>query len=215
VAARSLSDTQATCAATAPQQGEPFLAALEVDRAVPPSGNLQIGSQQVWLGPALAGRKVTLWIDEASLHVLLDGTRLKTLPSRLGITELARLAADGARPAGPSPLPSGPGTAIEVERMVNGHVLASLAGSQVNVGYELAGQQVTLRMDGTQMAVLSHDGTLQRTVPARSPVPSGHACAAPGAPQSARRGPPGHWWCSGGSRSAARSWLPRRESTSG
>ena len=32
---------------------------------------------------------------------------VKTLPSRLGITELARLAADGARPAGPSPLRAG------------------------------------------------------------------------------------------------------------
>jgi hypothetical protein len=67
--------------------------ALEVDKTVPPSGNLQIGRQQIWLGPALAGRTITIWADETSLHVLLDGTRLKTLPSRLGVTELARLAA--------------------------------------------------------------------------------------------------------------------------
>ena len=61
-----------------------------------------------------------MWVDETSLHVLLDGTRLETLPSRLGVTELARLAADGARRAGPSPLsPSGTGKAIEVERTVN------------------------------------------------------------------------------------------------
>jgi hypothetical protein len=101
---------------------------------------LQIGGQQVWLGPALAGRKITIWVDETRLHVLLDGTRLKTLPSRLGITELARLAADGARPAGPSPLPSGTGLAIEVERIVNAAGLVGLAGGQVNVGYELAGR---------------------------------------------------------------------------
>jgi len=67
-------------------------------------------------------------VDEARLHVLLGGTRLKTLPSRLGVTELARLAADGARPAGPPPLLSGTGTAIEVGRMVNAAGLASLAG---------------------------------------------------------------------------------------
>jgi hypothetical protein len=114
---------------------------------------------------ALAGRTVTIWADEKTLHVLLDGTRLKTLPSRLGITGLARLAADGARPAGPSPLPAGNGMAIEVERMVNGVGLVGLAGAQLNVGYELAGQRVTLRMDGTQMAVISHDGTLLRTLP--------------------------------------------------
>jgi hypothetical protein len=143
--------------------------ALEVDRLVPPSGNLWIGGQQIWLGPALAGRTVTIWADETTLHVLLDGTRIKTLPSRLGIIELARLAADGARPAGPPPVPAGTGTAVEVERIVNGVGLVGLAGAQLNVGYELAGQRVTLRMDGTQMAVISHDGELLRTLPC--PVP--------------------------------------------
>jgi transposase InsO family protein len=151
---------------------EPLPGALEVDRTVPASGNLQIGRQQVWLGPALAGRKITIWVDETRLHVLLDGTRLKTLPSRLGISELARLAADGARPAGPSPLPPpGTGTAVEVERTVNAAGLAGLAGAQVNVGYELAGQRVILRMDGTQMAVISQDGILRRTMPCPVPGP--------------------------------------------
>src|SRR6185437_11425664 len=77
----------------------------------------------------------------------------------------------GARRAGPPPLPSGTGTAIEVERMVNACGLAGLAGGQVNVGYELAGQKVTLRMDGTQMAVLGCDGTLMRTMPCPVPGP--------------------------------------------
>ena len=143
--------------------------AVEADRLVPPSGNLWIGGQQIWLGPALAGRTITIWADEAVLHVLLDGTRLKTLPSRLGVIELARLAADGARPAGPPPIPGGTGTAVEVERMVNGTGLVALAGRQLNVGYELAGQRVTLRMDGTQMAIISHDGELLRILPC--PVP--------------------------------------------
>jgi transposase InsO family protein len=58
--------------------------AVDVDRVVPPSGNLWIGGQQAWLGPALAGRQVTLWVDQTSLHVLLDGTQIKTLPSGLG-----------------------------------------------------------------------------------------------------------------------------------
>jgi hypothetical protein len=138
---------------------------------VPPSGNLWVGGQQIWLGPALAGRQVTIWADETVLHVMLDGTRLKTLPSRLGVIELARLAADGARPAGPTPLHAGTGSAVEVERLVNGTGLVGLAGRQLNVGYELAGQRVTLRMDGTQMAVISHDGVLLRTTPC--PVPTG------------------------------------------
>ena len=158
-------------AALAPdgQQAPPV--AVEADRVVPPSGNLQLGGQQVWLGPALADRKVTIWVDETSLHVLLDGARVKTLPSRLGITELARLAADGARPAGPSPLRAGTGTVVEVERTVNAAGLVGLAGAQFNVGYQLAGQRVVLRMDGTQMAVITGDGELARTMPC--PVPAG------------------------------------------
>ena len=145
--------------------------AVEADRVVPPSGNLQVGGQQVWLGPALADRKVTIWVDETSLHVLLDGARIKTLPSRLGVAELARLASAGARPAGPSPLLAGTGTAVEIERTVNAAGLVGLAGAQVNVGYQLAGQRVTLRMDGTQMMVITSDGELARTMPC--PVPAG------------------------------------------
>jgi hypothetical protein len=143
---------------------EPGLA-LEVDRVVPPSGNMWIGGQQIWLGPALAGRMITIWVDETRLHVLAGGVRLKTLPSRLGVMELARLAAAGARPAGPSPLPTGIGTAVEIERMVNASGLAGLGGVQVSVGFEPAGQRVILRMDGTQMAIISQDGTLLRTLP--------------------------------------------------
>ena len=138
--------------------------ALEADRVVPPSGNLQIGGQQVWLGPALAGRKVTLWADEVSLHVLADGARLKTLPSRLGITELSRPAANGARPAAPCPRPAGNTAVIEVDRTVNASGLVGLAGEQVSAGFQLAGQRVTLRMEGPLMAVIGSDGSLLRTM---------------------------------------------------
>jgi len=155
--------------ALAAAEPEASRVAIEADRLVPPSGNLWIGGQQVWLGPALARRQVTIWVDETTLHVVLDGIRLKTLPSRLGIIELARLAADGARPAGAPPLQAGTGTAVEVQRTVNGAGLVGLAGSQLNVGYQLAGQRVTLRMDGTQMAVIEHGGALLRTL--ACPVP--------------------------------------------
>ena len=170
-------------AAAVPDGQEAPPVAVEAGRVVPPSGNLQLGGQQVWPGPALADRKVTIWVDETSLHVLLDGARIKTLPSRLGIPGLARLAADGARPAGPSPLLAGTGTAVEAERMVNAAGLVSLAGVQVNAGFELAGQRVTLRMDGTQMTVISSDGELLRTVPC--PVPAGDRLRLRGARKAA------------------------------
>ena len=149
------------------RDGQP---AVEVDRVVPASGNLQLGGQQVWLGPALSGRQVTIWADAMSLHVLLDGARIKTVPSRLGVTELARLAADGARPAGPCPLPAGDGAVIEVDRTANATGVVSLADQQIGVGSPLAGQRVTLRMEGPLMAVLGLDGTLLRTL--ACPVPA-------------------------------------------
>jgi hypothetical protein len=157
--------------APVPDRGDAPLLAMEADRVVPPSGNLWIGGQQVWLGPQLADRKVAIWVDETSLHVLLDGARIKTLPSRLGVADLARLAAGGARPAGPSPLLAGTGATVEVERTVNASGLAGLAGAQFNVGYQLAGQRVIVRMDGSQMMVITGDGELARTM--ACPVPAG------------------------------------------
>jgi len=151
-------------------QAQNGLPAVEVDRVVPASGNLWIGGQQVWLGPALSGRQITLWADAISLHVLLDGARIKTLPSRLGAADLARLAARGARPAGPSPLPTGDGAVIEVDRTVNAAGLVSLADQQTGVGSPLAGQRITLRMEGPLMAVLGHDGSLLRTL--ACPIPA-------------------------------------------
>ena len=74
-----------------------------------------------------------------------------------------------------------------MERTVNAAGLAGLGGAQVNVGYELAGQRVTLRMDGTQMAVVSHDGTLLRTMPC--PVPTPDRARLRGARQASARPP--------------------------
>ena len=154
---------------------------------VPPSGNLWIGGQQVWLGPALSGRQVTLWADAVSLHVLADGARIKTVPSRLGVTELARLAASGARPAGPCPLPAGDGTVIEVDRTVNATGGVSLGDQQIGAGLPLAGQRVTLRMEGPLMAVIGHDGSLLRTL--ACPIPAGRRWRLRGA-RRARSLPP-------------------------
>jgi hypothetical protein len=163
-------------ALTLPAQAAPGAAtsqgwiAVEVDRVVPASGNLWIGGQQVWLGPALAGRTVTLWADQVSLHVLADGARLKTLPSRPGTAGLSRLAASGGRPADPCPLPAGKAAVIEVDRTVNASGTIGLATGQVSAGSPLAGQRVTLRMEGPLMAVIGSGGSLLRTV--ACPIPA-------------------------------------------
>ncbi len=142
--------------------------AVELDRVVPPSGNLWLAGQQIWLGPAMTGRSVRLWAGLDRVHVLLDGYRVKTLPSRLHARELARLAAAGARPAGPPPLPPASGDVIEVERTVNASGNVSLGDHMISAGMPLAGQRVTLRLDGPVAHVLS-GGILARTI--ACPVP--------------------------------------------
>ena len=100
---------------------------------------------------------------------------------------LARLAARGALSAGPAPLPLSAGTAIEVDRMVNGCGLTCLAGAPFNARRQLAGQRITLRMDGPLMTLIDATGTELRTMPCPVPPAGRTGCAAPAAPSS----PPG------------------------
>jgi transposase InsO family protein len=142
--------------------------AVELDRVVPPSGNLWVAGQQIWLGPAMTGRTVRVHAGLDRVHVLLDGYRIKTLPSRLDARDLARLATAGARPAGPPPLPPASGEVIEVERTVNASGNVSLGDHVISAGLPLAGQRVTLRLDGPVAHILS-GGILARTI--ACPVP--------------------------------------------
>jgi hypothetical protein len=112
--------------------------AVELDRVVPPSGNLWIAGQQVWLGPAMTGRTVRLRAGLTQVHVLLDGRRIKTLPSRLDARDLARLAAAGAQAAGPPPLPPASGDVTEVDRTVNASGNVSLGDHMIGAGLPLA-----------------------------------------------------------------------------
>jgi hypothetical protein len=147
--------------------------AVELERVVPACGNLAVRPQQFWFGPALVGRTVVLWISTTTVHVLIDGRRVKTLPSRFTELHLARLLAGGARPAGPPPGPPtlaelAAGAAVELERTVTAVGIVGLAGHQVQVGSALAGQRVTLRLEEHLIHVVV-GGTLWRTLP--SPLP--------------------------------------------
>ena len=150
--------------------------AIEVDRVVPPGGNMTVGPQQFWLGPARAGQQVTFWIDAATVHLSIGGWRIKTVPSRLTEVDLARLRRTGARPAGPPPAGPSPGAlaasqCVEVDRLVTGTGGITLGNRLILVGSPLAGQRARIRLDGQLMHVITQDGVLWRTLPC--PIPPG------------------------------------------
>ena len=125
--------------------------AIEFDRVVPPSGNLQVAGKQFWLGPARSGLTVTFWADTDVIHLLLAGARLKSVRSHLSVNDLAALLRTGGRPAGPSPLPmaahGGPAGAVEVDRTVNTAGTVSLGQHIVLAAEILAGRRVSVRVD--------------------------------------------------------------------
>jgi hypothetical protein len=152
----------------------------EAERTVSPSGNVKVGPQQFWIGPAHAGCRLGFWMDTTTVHLSLDGVHLKTVPSRQTTVSLTRLRSAGARPAGPPPRravalsrtscsDASPSVAVEIDRVVNASGLVGLAGRYVSVGHALAGRRVTLRLEG-DLAHVIDDGVLVRTLPA--PVPS-------------------------------------------
>jgi len=84
------------------------------------------------------------------IHLFIGGTRIKTVRSHLSINDLATLAAQGAVPAGPNPLPPiEDGDAVEVERCVNRFGLVSLGGHRLLAADILAGRQIGIRIEAT------------------------------------------------------------------
>ncbi|MCX5248944.1 IS481 family transposase [Streptomyces sp. NBC_00201] len=120
---------------------------VEFERVVPASGNLQVAGKQFWLGPARSGLTVTFWADTSVIHLLIAGTRVKTVRSHLSVSDLTQLAARGGRAAGPSPLPAGDAVAFEVDRVVNNGGLVGLGGYQVLAAEILGGRQVGIRIE--------------------------------------------------------------------
>jgi hypothetical protein len=111
----------------------------------------------------MAGRTVRLDAGLHRVHVLLDGFRVKTLPSCPDARDLARLMAARASPAGPPPLPPASGDAIEVERTANASGNVSLADHMISAGLPLADQRITVRLDSPVAHIIS-GGVLARTV---------------------------------------------------
>ena len=119
---------------------------------VPSSGNMQVARRQFWLGPDRSGLTVTFWASTEVIHLLIAGARIKTVRSHLSAADLAALAAQGGRPAGPPPLPPAePGAAIEVDRIVSKDGAVHLAGRYVLAAEILGGRRVSIRIENTTL----------------------------------------------------------------
>jgi transposase InsO family protein len=121
---------------------------VEFDRVVPPSGNLWVANRQFWLGPARSGMVIRFWADCQLIHLSAGGARIKTVRSHLSVNDLAKLAANGAVPAGPAPLPPiEDGHAVEVERPVSRGGLVCLGPHRLLAAEILGGQLVGIRIE--------------------------------------------------------------------
>src|SRR5829696_3183225 len=110
---------------------------VELDRIVPPSGNMQLAGKQFWLGPHRSGQIVRFWASVDMIHLLIGGAKVKTVRSHLTVNDLARLITEGAVNAGPSPLPPiDHGTAVEVDRAISSGIITSLGGRRVGIRIE-------------------------------------------------------------------------------
>jgi transposase InsO family protein len=148
--------------------------AVELEKVVPPSGNMYVCGQQFWLGPARVGQIVTFWADCDMVHLSIAGTRIKTVRSHLTVTDLARLAAEGARPGGPAPLPTAAGQdgVVEIERAVSRGGTVAIAGRVILAAEILAGRRVGIRIEGSTLLFFDLDTReLLRTRP--NPTPPG------------------------------------------
>jgi hypothetical protein len=145
---------------------------VEWDVPISPIGRLCLPGHQLKFSPILAGRVATVWADQRSIHVSVDGQLIRTRPSRFTSDQLRHLLATG-RPAGSEPAPSAAGThlpdTIEVDRAVSRDGDIALGGHRLLLAAHLAGQQVTLRFDGPMLHVIA-DGNLVKTL--NSPIPA-------------------------------------------
>ena len=125
---------------------------IEFDRVVPACGNMIVCQRQFWMGTARAGMVARIWADCDLIHVLIAGARIKTIRSHLTVTDLAALVAQGAVPAGPSPLPPiEDGDAVEVDRTVNRTGSVSLGQHIVLAAEILGGRRVGVRIEAATL----------------------------------------------------------------
>jgi transposase InsO family protein len=127
-------------------------AAVEFDRVVPPSGNLQVAGKQFWLGPARSGGDGEV-LGRPRRHSSADRRRVgEDRPVASVGGGSGRVVAPGWSSGWPPPMsPPQPGDVVEVDRTVNRFGTVSLGQRPVVAADILAGRRVSIRIDTTTL----------------------------------------------------------------
>ena len=168
--------------------------AVEFETVISPAGVLSVlpRVQRLKMGPALAGQVARVWADEFTVHVLIGGQLVKTVPSSLDAEDLAELRMRGAAPAGPPPAMPAParagalpaGTVIEVRpdrRRRRDRRPGRAQGQDRRRSWPAA--RSPSGSTGTS-STSSATASSPRPCPRPSPPTTGPGCAAPGSPRT-------------------------------
>jgi hypothetical protein len=146
-------------------------AAIEVDRVVSRTGAVHLGSQSVAAGEILAGRQISIRVENTTLMFFDPASRelLRTRPSPLSWDQARRLR--GARPAGPPPRPSA--EPVTVQRVASNTGVIMVVGQKIALGRIHARQVITVHVATDTLTIdLASDDirTVRRTTtqPVRS-----------------------------------------------
>ena len=142
-------------------------AAIEVDRVVSTAGTVSLFGRPVLAAEILAGRRVTVRIDDTTLSFFDPDTRelLRTRPSTFTYDQAMRLR--GARPAGPPPRPSL--EPVRVQRRASNTGVIMVAGQKVALGRIHAHTVVTVHVAETTLTIEADGDT--RTVARTTTTP--------------------------------------------
>ena len=130
--------------------------AMEVERTVSRAGTVTLAGRVVLAAEILAGRRVGIRIEPATLmfYDLATHELLRTRPNPLTIGQARGLR--GARPAGPPPRPST--EPIRVQRRASNTGVVMVCGQNVALGRAHKHQTVTIAVSETTLAIELDDG---------------------------------------------------------
>jgi transposase InsO family protein len=150
--------------------------AVEVDRTVARAGTISLGQHILLAAEILAGRRVSIRVDQTTLMFFDPETRdlLRVRPNPLSPAEVSKLRA--ARPAGPMPVPST--DPVRVQRRASNSGIVMVVGQKISLGrihkyktvsIDVAATTVTIHLDGATRVVPRTTNQPVKVIKARRP----------------------------------------------